>query len=697
MTGSAGPLTGSIGKDDADFPAGTNGACAPIFASRAAAVAAASSAIPADAGCIVTIEAGALVLRARDRHVDDPLFDTPPCWGVVARLDAGSEPNPGQGASDAPVVLTAASPEGQDIPPGRQMALTAAGTAVRIWVPVPDPSGTAGLGRDVNGRWWRCLFDSREPEFRGPHIYVSRADAARLLARDPPPPRIRHVFSIEDGRLVVRSRTRTEDALFDRMPRWGIRAVFFETAPAAPQPGPAGLPPPGRPDYEREHLPDFADPGLGELAVWAGGVPPSPTHFRTHLDYGSNWFEGARVTREAGVACTMPSPYDPPHVVHPQMMEMYAGFRGFRYVCAITAYPNADDGFEDPLLYGSNDRIAWTLLPDMRQPLAVRPNPHSYNSDVFLTQDPRTGELIVGWREVFAPDAASKDKPAASTVNLKIRATRDGIGWSEPSTMYSVAQSEDPLISPGVIYDPARREWRMWSVRRPRLGYYTAPSVFGPWTSHGTFPVAAPRPAPPHHFEIKWLGNRLVALCGDRWTGKQYFALVDPDRPTSFAWSPVSCLEDAAGADRLPVYKASFLPRILPDGSWRMGLWWTGVGGGERILRYAESDGSFAVQGWGRAAEGTALTDLSISGNAYAAALLTPMGRPATLVDRTRIRFRPPAANPGASPGLTVNGHTHVLRRRAGGILEPGDLKQGIEYEIELRSDGSAVCLDCAA
>jgi hypothetical protein len=596
------------------------------------------------------------------------------------------------------------SPSAEAIPPAATTLMLRRnnGPGATLWRPatgaeIPgDEFETAITVRDATGRWWTQIFDAQGC---GWPILASRAEAiARLPGLASRGCTL--AMALEGGRMVLRSKDAATGALFDDPPRWGLA---WDSDPGAPDQG-AALFLPGRPDYEREHLPDYADPVFQALPGVAAGMGASPSLALTDMDFTADWFLTAQACtsdlRHAAVK-TVPG-YEPTdHVIHPCIMEMYDSFRGFRYVMAITAFPNRTDQKEDPFLFGSNDGLDWVLFPDMPQPLAQTPNAWSYNSDVWLSQDPRTGELYVCWREFHLPDAEAVGMPARQETRLKFRATRDGVNWSEPHTFLTLADHAANVspISPSILFDPASLTWHMWAVQRPNLGHWTASSIYGPWTCQGTFAISSPsasRPRPPHHLEVKCVGNQIIAMVGHRWTGDQYLARLSFDAPRTWTWAQTSCLlgnGDTEAANNR--YKATFLPRIKPDGTMRLGIWWTGGGRTTLSLRYAESRQAFTIAGWGKAAPGTALSDLAALDGGYGARLLTPMGKPATLVERTRIRAVFPCANTASNVTLAVNGTCFALLARLGRPLEAGDLQPGCEYELELRrTSGQAICLD---
>ena len=338
--------------------------------------------------------------------------------------------------------------------------------------------------------------------------------------------------------------------------------------------------------------PVFSEPAVAALAAANSGVPLNPSFFKTDVDYGSTFQSEALVQHSNSIICDLRTPYSPSnHVVHPFVIEMTPSFRGYRYLCAITALPGGVDYYEDPFLYGSNDRINWEYVPGIANPIDTPSNDWSYHSDTFLSQDPRDGGLLVCWREAYAAAAGDKYVPTKTSIRLKYTKTLDGITWTPKAVFFESLQSDDNCLAPAILYDATDGLWHMWACQHPRFHHYTAPELDGPWTMEvmtTTFPrVAATSTATPHHGEVKWLGDKLVYLCSERWTGEQFVGIIDPANRASVSWVPHSIIT-ADGSQPFPTYKASMLP-IHEGGNWRLGLWYTGIGGTEKVFKYGES------------------------------------------------------------------------------------------------------------
>lgn len=291
----------------------------------------------------------------------------------------------------------------------------------------------------------------------------------------------------------------------------------------------------------------------------------------------------------------MQTTYSPSeNVIHPCVVELFNEFAGYRYICAITAFPSGP-ALEDPFVYGSNDRMNWEFLAGAPQPLAVKsPVAGSYNSDTFLTHDPRTGELIVGYRLYEPRDGTSSDVENSDVV-LLCRATRNGYAWSEPREIMRVPADQHIMLAPTVIFDPATGHWHMWVIDRPVMQHWSAPTLYGPWTLDDT---AIPLTGldVPHHHEVKWVGDRLVCLIFARGSGNLYFGVFPQGVFNAVDWDLTGVLSPRPAS----LYKASFVP-VYDRGSQTLAfdLWWTsgaaGPAGGidnglGRALQYSRAN-----------------------------------------------------------------------------------------------------------
>ncbi|RJE87951.1 SGNH/GDSL hydrolase family protein [Paracoccus onubensis] len=322
----------------------------------------------------------------------------------------------------------------------------------------------------------------------------------------------------------------------------------------------------------RSRLPRFHDNVLlpHDFRDGVGAAPPLDLYKDHSIVAGMEWLGNVKAPLPSAAANLLTT-YDPPeNVIHPCVVEFFNEFCGYRFVCAITAYPNGP-ALEDPFVYGSNDRVNWTFLGTAPQPLDVKlPVGGSYNSDTFVTHDPRKGELIVGYRR-YEPRTDGDSSEANSDVVLLCRSSRNGYSWSDAREILRIPADEQIMLAPTMIFDPATGIWHMWVINRPVMNHWTAPSLYGPWTLDAAETDLSVFDTP-HHHEIKWVGDKLVCLMYSRGDGNLFFGVFEDGSWTDIIWNMTGVLDPRPAS----LYKASFVPLINAE-TQRISfdLWWT--------------------------------------------------------------------------------------------------------------------------
>lgn len=499
---------------------------------------------PAAVHRVFSIEDGYLVTRARNSQLD-ALFETAPYWGVEAsvKLD-GSPLNP---------IISGRPNVGEflDVDLGK----FADQVVEMAWQWHATGVGTQG---------WSVISGASSPSYR--------------------------IGQEQEGRFL-RVRTRREGAA------WVVSNVIGPIGErlAGSLPNDVSAATTGAADI-RSHRPRLHNSvaALHDLRDGVGAPPPLDLYKDYSLNVGTEWLGNVTAPLPT-TAANLLTTYSPAtQVIHPCMVEFFNEFCGYRYVCAITAYPSGP-ALEDPFVYGSNDRVNWTFLGGAPQPLDVKlPVSGSYNSDTFVTHDPRTGELIVGYRR-YEPRSEGDSSEANSDVVLICRTTRNGYAWSEPREILRIPADEQIMLAPTMILDPETGTWHMWVINRPVMNHWTAPSLYGPWTldSAETDLSVFDRP---HHHEIKWVGDKLVCLMYSRNDGNLFFGVFEEGSWTDINWNMTGVLDPRPAS----LYKASFTPIIDPNSnSISFDLWWTvgaaGPAGGTeqglgRRLQYARTN-----------------------------------------------------------------------------------------------------------
>lgn len=238
--------------------------------------------------------------------------------------------------------------------------------------------------------------------------------------------------------------------------------------------------------------------------------------------------------------------------MHPYLIEMPTAFRGYRYILGQTPY---DDGrLENPIIYGSQDLVNFTLLPDIAQPLD-NPDPgNSYNhlSDDAFTYDPINGDLIFVWRQnLFVPGTTS----VGTNIQIWYSRTKDGYKWSPRRLVIDLP--DDGLASPAILFNPVDAKWHMWSVGvEGTVTHRTASEIDGAWTVVSVQNFLAQFGVRAWHLEVKYMGSKFVMLVNQRIPNSNlYFGISNDGETWQFGGALISPELDGT-------YKGTFLPEF---------------------------------------------------------------------------------------------------------------------------------------
>lgn len=239
-------------------------------------------------------------------------------------------------------------------------------------------------------------------------------------------------------------------------------------------------------------------------------------------------------------------------VVHPYLIEMPTAFRGYRYILGQTPY---DDGrLENPIIYGSQDLVNFTLLPDIAQPLDNPDSGNKYNhlSDDAFTYDPINGDLIFVWRQnLFVPGETT----VVTNIQIWYSRTKDGYKWSPRRLVIDLP--DDGLASPAILFNPVDAKWHMWSVGGEGIvTHRTASEIDGAWTVVSVKDFTVLYGVRAWHLEVKYMGNKFVMLLNQRIPGSNLFFGISDDGETWEFGGPLIAPELDG------TYKGTFLPEF---------------------------------------------------------------------------------------------------------------------------------------
>ncbi|MGL6191417.1 MAG: sialidase family protein [Serratia nevei] len=296
---------------------------------------------------------------------------------------------------------------------------------------------------------------------------------------------------------------------------------------------------------------------------------------------GTEWIKNiqAEVTKEQK-HIVINTPYRPDDgVVHPNLVHVPDRFMGYEYLLAITPYTAMNDQEENPCLYGSNDLITFTLLPNVEQPIDDTPanteGRPGYLSDPFWGYNHFTGELMCCYRKTYVIDGSGADN---DLFLLLYRSTKDGKTWGPPTIlMNEKVGTEDLMLSPSIVYNANEARWYLFYWLRDDVFVFRTNKTLDPATwsepvNCGFSPSATGYRG--WHLEVKFVGNRLVCLINDyRQTANIYLGISDPDDWTKWEFSSKPLL-NKPGNNR-GAYKSTFIPFFNSDGDISLTIGWT--------------------------------------------------------------------------------------------------------------------------
>ena len=252
---------------------------------------------------------------------------------------------------------------------------------------------------------------------------------------------------------------------------------------------------------------------------------------------------------------------------HPSIVSFDVPWNGYKYWCAFSPYPHADDKKENPHILASDDCVTWSTPDGYSNPLDPTPSNYEkaivYNSDPVLFFNEDTNQLECWWRYV-------DDK--LDIVQLKRRCTGDGREWSDVEVVLQAKRSELDYISFAVIRDGGK--YKVWSVGLDRSLQYCESSDLIRWSDISTTELVYPSDTLKSwhigvnlspscdQYEMVICANDLAAD-----SKRRYMSLYESSSVDGVNWSPCTLLltPDNCGVDGVRgLYKACFA--YTPEG-----------------------------------------------------------------------------------------------------------------------------------
>jgi hypothetical protein len=159
--------------------------------------------------------------------------------------------------------------------------------------------------------------------------------------------------------------------------------------------------------------------------------------------------------------------------MHPDILYIDNGFKGYKYWMAYTPYPFMIDRLENPCIAVSNDGINWVTPTGLKNPIVLPPKDTKdggHYSDTDIIYD--NGKLVVYYvynkRGVFGP---SKFYRSISS---------DGITWTKPELIY---QCQNPISGYSPAFMKEGNLYNVWYISEGNIMSYCSSSDSKNWSS----------------------------------------------------------------------------------------------------------------------------------------------------------------------------------------------------------------------
>ncbi len=148
-------------------------------------------------------------------------------------------------------------------------------------------------------------------------------------------------------------------------------------------------------------------------------------------------------------ALTVPTYDGSGQLVHPDIVHIPEGWKGWEYWMAFTPYARADSSLENPSIVVSHNGVDWSVPADGVNPLVPRMS-KGYNSDPDLLFDPVARGLVLLYREV-----------SSGYNRVKTMRSANGVSWSASRLLFR--RLNHGMVSPSLTVVPGELP-RVWYV-----------------------------------------------------------------------------------------------------------------------------------------------------------------------------------------------------------------------------------------
>lgn len=170
--------------------------------------------------------------------------------------------------------------------------------------------------------------------------------------------------------------------------------------------------------------------------------------------------------------CTIPTYDGSGATIHPSVVDMGGVWNGYRWWMANTPYPEQNNDYENPCVWGSNDRRTWEVPAGATNPVDPMPTDPWFHSDTELVWDPDRG-LVLYYR-------LASSEP--TIIYFRAQSSTDGVTWTNHRTLLDDLPDGSARLSPA-IWRAGPEDWRLWTwgSTTATAAMRTASSSLGPW------------------------------------------------------------------------------------------------------------------------------------------------------------------------------------------------------------------------
>ena len=261
-------------------------------------------------------------------------------------------------------------------------------------------------------------------------------------------------------------------------------------------------------------------------------------------------------------------------VTEPSVYFNPNGFGGFRYWMCAGPYPNANNTYENPSIWCSNDGQAWIVPPGVTNPLVPAPAGGGNNADPHLIEVKGTLYLVY----------CAENLPGVGD-NINVISSTDGVTWTAPALVLNTSiTTGHQAQSPCPYFDGTT--WHLWVLDQSSTPltfvYRSATAITGPWSAPTTTNMVAPAGKKLWEMEVKrfadeWHMLICVTDTASSATGGQlHFAT--SIGAVNWTMTATPLLTGAGGGWDVSIYKATFV-HIQRGNTMALGIWYSSAGG----------------------------------------------------------------------------------------------------------------------